>query len=328
VPDLLAVPRAVEGPVHRLAGETMGTTWSVTFVVPHAIDLTDLRRAIEHELDTVDAQMSTWRDDSDLTRLNRAPAGQEVELPGPLFSVLRFALAVARDSNGAYDPTLGPLVDLWGFGPPGRRVAPPHAAAIAEARARVGWQRLDLDETRRRARQTGGVSVDLSAVAKGYAVDAVAGGLERLGVVSFLVDVGGELRGRGVKPGGQPWWVRLQPPDGITAGDTVVETVVALHDRSIATSGDYLRYFDHDGRRYAHTIDPRTGWPVAGRAASVSVLHESCMAADAFSTALTVMDAEDALAFCRTRGLAAVIASREPEGLVERMTPAFAAMLE
>jgi len=316
-----ADPRAV---FHRLAGETMGTTWAVTVVGSPDVGRAELRAAIERELDTVVAQMSTWREDSDLSRFNRAPAGTDHPVPAGLWIVLNCALSVARDSGGAYDPTVGPLVSLWGFGPPLRHTDQPSAEAIDAVRARIGWDRVAIDAARRQIRQPGGIAIDLSAVAKGYAVDEVAASLRRLGIDSFLVDIGGEQTGAGTKPDGQPWWVAIERPPGADH----VETVVALHGLSIATSGDYRWYFEHRGRRYAHTIDPRTGYPATGGLASVTVLHRDCMTADALSTAMTVMGAAAAMTFATSRRIAALLVERTPAGFVEHVTPGLAEMSE
>jgi FAD:protein FMN transferase len=315
--------------VEALDGETMGTRWSVKAVVPSGLPADRMRRAILDELDRVVAQMSTWEPRSDLSRFNAAPAGGWQRLPAECLAVLGAALRVSRDTDGAHDPTIGPLVDLWGFGPGPRRETPPSAAAIAAARSRTGWRRIALDPARGRALQTGGVSVDLSSIAKGFAVDQVARALARLGAISHLVEIGGELRGHGAKLDGTPWWVGLERPPA-TAGEAPApgDLLVALHGLSVATSGDYRRRFAAGGRWYSHTIDPRTGWPVDHGLASVTVLHPECMLADAFATALMVLGTGPGLA-CATRlGLAALFVQREPRGLEERMTAAFAAMLE
>lgn len=312
-------------PVHALSGRTMGTSWSVKLAPPPGMHVPDLRDGIQGRLDRVVAEMSHWDPASDLGRFNRAPAGSWLGLPEDFATVLDCALTVARDSGGAYDPTVGPLVDLWGFGPGGTRAGTPAPAAVEEARARCGWRRLDRDPSGRRARQPGGLRLDLSSVAKGFGVDAVASYLDGLGVDSHLVEVGGELRGRGVKPDGMPWWVALEtPPDAATDSTTVV----ALHGLSVATSGDYRRCFEAGGVRYAHTLDPRAGRPVANRLASVTVLHPACMWADAFATALTVLGPEEGMAFAEAKDLAALFLVRAGSGLEERLTPALAAMLE
>jgi FAD:protein FMN transferase len=307
--DLPSRPRA--GAVLRqLQGETMGTTWKVKCLAPAEVTPQRLQQGIQDTLDRVVASMSHWEPGSDLCRFNRAPAGTRVQLPADLGLVLAFAVGVARDSGGACDVTAGTLVNAWGFGPgaahrrPGFR--PPTATEIAEALAPGGWRRLQLDTAHNIARQPGGLQLDLSAVAKGFGVDEVADHLRTVEVASYLVEVGGELRGAGTKPDGQPWWVALEAPDG----ESVAETVVALYGLSVATSGDYLRFFDSEDRRYSHTIDPRTGHPVANGVASVTVLHADCMAADALSTALMVMGLERGLAWADERDLAALFRVR------------------
>jgi thiamine biosynthesis lipoprotein len=346
--DLLSIPAGDASPapqIHSLSGETMGTTWTVKLVASSTHDLARLRDAIQQELDRVVSQMSTWSSESDLSRFNRAAAGSWHELPDEFFKVLECARAVASASDGAYDPTVGPLVNLWGFGPMGpergedeRRGTPPSADAIRAARARSGWTRLELDASRRRAQQPGDLYVDLSSIAKGFGVDRVAERLRAEGVWSYLVEVGGELRGFGVKPDEQPWWVSLEHP---VAGHPAANIIVALHGLSVATSGDYRRYFEDDGVRYSHTIDPRTGAPVAHRLASVTVLHADCMIADAQSTALTVLGLEDGYDYACRHHLAALFITRpasddaaardgdcDDDRYDERMTPAFAAMLD
>lgn len=314
----------------RLGGETMGTTWSVICAVPPTIDVRGVNHGIRAELDEIVAQMSNWLADSDISRFNSAAAGTWHVLPEACFAVLRQALEVARDSGGAYDPSAGPLVDLWGFGPGGRRAELPATRDVEWARGRCGWTRLELDVEGRRALQPGGVSLDLCAIAKGYAVDAVSRYLSAQDIHHHLVEIGGELRGRGVKPDGLPWWVELETPPaapGVGAAAATDPIVVALHGLSVATSGDYRRYFDDDGRRYAHTVDPRTGYPAGHALASVTVVHAECMMADALSTALTVLGPQAGLHYAGQRQIAARFLVRTPDGFEETLTPAFAAML-
>lgn len=333
-----------------LSGDTMGTTWSVTVVLSLADALPDARAvlwgAIQATLDEVVLQMSTWDPESDLSRFNAAPAGTWHALPEPFYTVLDYALTVSRNSGGAFDPTVGPLVDLWGFGPMGAMSVPPPRPAVEAARRRQGWAAIRLDPATRRAWQPGGISVDLSGVAKGYGVDHVIKLLRRLGHRHALVEVGGELRGVGAKPNGEPWWVELEAPvdaggadaertedanglvldSGSPASAHLPRTLVALHGLAVATSGDYLRYVDVDGERFSHTIDPRTGHPVPSRLASVTVLHPECMVADALATALTVMGETDGPAWAGRNGLAARFVVREGRGWREVLTPAFLAM--
>lgn len=316
--------------VTTLHGPTMGTTWTVKLVVPPDADAGELERGIQHEVDRVVAQMSTYEADSDLSRFNRAPAGTWQVLPPEFFGVLDHALALARDSGGAYDPTVGPLVDLWGFGAGRREHAIPAAADIAAARARLGWDRIRLDGEQRRALQPGGVSVDLSAIAKGFGTDQVARYLDRSGVPDYLVDISGELRAHGSRPRGEPWVVAIEKP-GAAAGaverSDQVWRVLALKDRAIATSGDYRHFFEDAGRSYSHHIDPRTGWPVEHRIASVTTVATDCMQADATGTTVMVLGPDAGLAFAERRGLAVLVLVHDGDRLVERMTPAFAALL-
>jgi thiamine biosynthesis lipoprotein len=324
VPQLAEPPaRPIGGAVLALAGETMGTTWSVRLVAPPTANAATLTAMAQRELDAVVAQMSPWEPLSDLSRYNRAAAGSWTPLPPAFAQVLRCALEIADATDGAFDPTLGGLIDLWGFGPRPFSGAPPEARDILAAREAIGWRRLILDGDN--LFQPGGLRLDLNGVAKGFAVDQVAAALDRAGARSYLVEVGGELRGTGAKPDGSPWWVELERPP--TANDGP-RTLVALHGLSVATSGDYRRFFEHDGRRYAHTLDPTTAAPVANSTVSVTVLDATCMRADAWATALTVMAPDAALAFAAAHGLAALIVSDGPRGLEERLSPALAAMLD
>lgn len=316
------------GGVATLGGATMGTTWSVTAVGLAGARLADARTAIDATLDRVVRQMSTWIPTSDISAFNGS-AGEWRALPRDFAVVLRFALDVARASGGAYDPTIGPLVECWGFGPSGPRCDPPDEAEVSAARARCGWYRIDVAQER--ARQPGGCAIDLSSVAKGFGVDAVASTLDGLGVESYLVEIGGELRGRGLKADAQPWWVAVEPP--VRSGESVesiaeeVDLLIALHGLAVASSGDYRRAFERDGHWYSHTIDPRTGRPVTHGLASVSVLHSECMAADAWSTALMTLGPDQGLALAERERLAAFFVTRTSGGLETRTSSALEAML-
>lgn len=318
--------------VREWRGVTMGTTWSVRCAVPATLDTGHVPSLIQAPLDRVVRQMSNWEADSDLSRYNQSPPGTWNTLPDECFRVLRHALAVAEASGGAYDPTSGPLVNAWGFGPARPVDRAPDAATRAAALRRVGWQRVEVEAAGRRVYQPGGIELDFSAIAKGYGVDAVMHALVAAGIGHALVEVGGELRGHGMKPDGQPWWVQLEnPPAAGNASDTWPETVLALHGLSVATSGDYRRFFvaagpDGGDRRYSHTVDPRSGEPIGHGLASVSVVHPECMAADAISTALTVLGAEAGLRFATERGIAARFVQRVGADCIEILSPAFEAL--
>ncbi|WP_182911920.1 FAD:protein FMN transferase [Sphingomonas cavernae] len=301
----------------------MGTSWSVRLVAPPA-GLPDVTPGIERVLDRVVAQMSNWEAGSDISRFNRSPTGAW-QLPPPEFmTVLDAALGVARLSGGAFDPAIGALVNLWGFGPAGPRTAPPEDSAIAEALARSGWTRIEHDMPGLRARRTVAVDLDFSGIAKGFGVDQLSEWLTAQGLSHHLVEIGGELRGSGLKPDGQPWWIDLEAPPGLG----LQLNRVALHGLSVATSGDYRRWFEHDGARHAHSLDPRTGRPIANGVASVTVLHPSCTMADAWATALTVLGAEAGLALAEKQGLAATFVERTEGVAREWQSTTFKAMLD
>jgi len=328
--DLAPAVPAPDSRVHACAGASMGTTWSARVALAPADRDDDLQAALQAELDAVVVQMSHWDEDSLLSRYNRAPAGTWVDLPAQFFDVMNYALWARDASGGAYDPAAGSLVTLWGFGPVRRYnhagFYAPDATAVARVQAQRAAAPLTLDRERRRLLQPGGAVLDLSSVAKGYAVDRLAFRLAQRGLRHYLVEVGGELRGAGVKPDGQPWWVEIEGvPDAATPA---APAVVALHGLAIATSGDYRQYFQQAARRVSHTLDPRTGWPLANDVASVTVLAPSCMAADALSTALTVLGPGDGLAFAQRHGLAARFLVRGAGGLEELQSPAWKALLQ
>jgi thiamine biosynthesis lipoprotein len=324
------VPPAAGSRLHTLQGTSMGTDWSARMMLPAVVE-DDLQGALQRELDEIVAQMSHWDGGSLLSRYNRAPSGSWHALPPQFFEVMDYALSVREETGGAYDPAAGALVNLWGFGPTGRYdqagfYAPAREVVAAVLSERQG-RRPRLDRERRCLYQPGGAILDLSSVAKGYAVDCLALRLEALGLRHYLVEVGGELRGAGVKPDGQPWWVELEGvPD--TVGSPVPQSVVALHGLAVATSGDYRRYFHHARQRASHTLDPRTGFPVANDVASVTVLAKTCMAADALSTALTVMGVDAGLPFADQRGVAARYLVRTEAGLREVDSAAWRDLLQ
>jgi thiamine biosynthesis lipoprotein len=337
-----ASPPAPSMTMQHLRGETMGTTWSAKLFAPEKFSTAEIRAGIQRVLNQVVAQMSTWDADSDLSRFNSAAAGSMHSLPAEFFEVLCCALQIAEQSNGVYDPTIGPMVNLWGFGPEAQRTAPPSPTDIDVQRARCGWQRLQFDRANKTLRQPGDCYLDFSAIAKGFGVDQISEYLNGIGCSSYLVEVGGELRGMGMKPDRHPWWVALEQPPAQTLAQTPAQapaqassakdprpaqTIVALHRLSIATSGDYRRGFEWHAKRYSHSIDPRTGYPIDHGLASVSVLHPRCMMADALSTALTVLGAQHGLDYARRHDIAALFIERGEQGLIESMSPALTAML-
>lgn len=298
----------------------MGTTWSV-----HGFSDIDRRRLAKDVgalLLQIVREMSQWEPSSDISRFNALPAGGTQELPSAFAEVLTCALTIAAETDGAFDPTLGLLVDSWGFGP---RIVEraPSDAEIAQALAHAGWRKLSFDAIASRLTQPGNARLDFAGIAKGYAVDRVAQLLEANGVLSFLVEIGGEVRGQGVKPDGRPWWVEIErTPNSDTSG-----IVAALYNLSVATSGDYRRAGVLGGQWVSHTIDPRTGRPLTSSVSAVTVMHQHCMRADAYATALMIMGVEAGVAFADTHDLAAMFTVRGDTGVNEVFSAAFARQL-
>jgi thiamine biosynthesis lipoprotein len=310
--------------IASLGGHTMGTSWSVRLVTRRSRDLHPLHAGIQSQLDRVVAQMSTWEAGSDISRYNRADAGSWHTLPAEFAQVMRCALEIARVSNGAFDPSIGPLVALWGFG---ADAAPsvqslPDPATLAATAARCGWQKLQMDADDQLL-QSGALHLDLSAIAKGFAVDLVSRWLRGQGIESALVEVGGELHGYGSKPDGSAWRVLVESAPEEDAEADWPARVLALTDLAVATSGDRWHQYPLDGQYYSHTVDPRSHAPVTRAAAAITVIDRNAMRADAWATALTVMGAEDGLAFANAHGLAARFVSHSPGGLQETLSPAF-----
>jgi FAD:protein FMN transferase len=315
----LLLDRRPEGEIGELAGVTMGTRWSAAVVLGRAAPgAKAAESAIIAAADAVVAAMSQWEPASELSQFNAAPPGRWQTLSPAFFAVLDHAIGIARASGGAFDPAAGALSELWGFGA-APFVGLPSAAAVTAAQEAGGWQRLEVDRYARRVRQPGGLRLDLAGIAKGYAVGAALAGLRAIGIGNALVEIGGELAGMGLRPDGQPWWVVLEDPPGAA----LAPIRVALAGLAVATSGDWRRA--HAGG--SHTIDPRNGRPIGNGIAAVSVIAESCMAADAWATALTVLGLEQGLALATDRGLAARFVRRTGAGYEERFTPAFAEML-
>lgn len=305
-----ALPRQADpARLQTLAGRTMGTTWTLKFDNPQMRPLATIQEAVAQALARVIDQMSTWETGSDINRYGRADAGSRHVLAPEFAQVLDCALHWAQASGGAIDPTVGPLIAWWGFGadahePPRWPLSDPQRAALDAVRARVGWHRVAFDRHTRTLQQPGGAALDLSGVAKGFAVDHVVAALRAIGIAHLLMEVGGELRGVGRRPDGAAWQVQVD------TGSAAPERV-ALTDLAIATSGDRWHTHAQGARTWSHTIDPRTGEPASGALASVSVLHAQCMHADALATALTVLGPLDGPSFADAHAVAALFVCRE-----------------
>ncbi len=307
----------------RLRGETMGTTWQVSVAAAPSPAADPLKPRIEALLERINNLMSTYRPQSELSRLNANSSRDWLPVSQELFTVLSAARDVSVASDGAFDVTVGPLVNLWGFGPQARIDAPPSPAALREVLPRVGYRQLELAASPPRVRKSrGDIYIDLSAIAKGYAVDEVAVLLEHAGIENYLVDIGGEVRARGHNGEGIAWQVGVALP---RAERDAIERVLPLTDSALATSGDYRNFFDYQGRRYSHEIEPASGQPVNNDVASVSVLHASCMLADAYATAFMVLGAERGLTLAAREKLRVLFLLREGEGFKVRATADFPA---
>ncbi len=300
--------------LHRFSGPTMGTTWTVACGLPE--DATDLPLdlMIQAAVGQVDDHMSTWKPDSPLSRFNRTDPGDWVAVPADLAFVVHSALAISRDTGGAFDVTVGGAVDLWGFGPKGGTGTVPQGQAV------VGYQHLQARLDPPALRKTARVSVDLSGIAKGYGVDQIARVLMSCGIDRFLVTLDGEARARGVRPDGQPWTLAIEAP---IPGGREAWDILTLRGGSVATSGDYRHFFQADGHSYSHTIDAATGAPVDSPIVSVTVLRDDCMMADAWATALTVMGPEKGMAMAEARHIPALFLLRSKDGLIDLPSPTF-----
>ena len=309
-------------PSWELAGSTMGTRFSVT--IAEALEepqREQLQRDIEAELAEVENAMSTYLVHSDISQFNASTSTAWFAVSASTCRAVETAQQVSRLSDGAFDITVGPLVNLWGFGPDPVQVKPPPQSAIDAALDRVGYRRLHADCNRPALRkERADVYVDLSAYAKGLGVDEVAKLLEARGIGNYLVEIGGELRFHGMNAHGDQWAIAIETPSGDrrTAG-----RIVSLSDKAMATSGDYRNFFEYQGERYSHTIDPRTGRPARHGLASVTVIADEAALADALATALLVLGPREGVALAQREGIAAYFQVRTADGFSERETPAF-----
>lgn len=289
----------------------MGTSYSVTVSKRADSDQGSLRGAVARELQDIDALMSTYRANSEVSRFNRHRGLDPFPVSESTFSVLAAAQEVSAATGGAFDITVGALVEAWGFGP-GRAGSQPSQEAISRLRSEAGWSKLDLDSNGRYVRKAGpALQCDLSAIAKGYAADRVGEALEAAGCTDYLVDIGGELLARGANPAGGLWRVGVERPD---ASGRVVHRILRITDTAIATSGDYRNFREAEGRRFGHVLDPRTGRPAESRVASATVLHSSAMLADAFATALLVLGEKEGLEMAEREDLAVLLILRDGSG--------------
>jgi thiamine biosynthesis lipoprotein len=295
-----------------LVGETMGSAWTAKVVGELPMPEAQLRSEMQARFEAVNQALSTYRPDSALSRFNADTTGDWIPVDPELAGVMAYALQLAERSGGAYDVTVGPLVNLWGFGPDPAMRKVPDPAAISAARERVGWRKVEVDVVTARARKQPGVRVDLSSLGKGRGVDRAAEYLDAAGVSNYLIDLSGKLRARGRNARGEFWRVAVERPgDDSSDPSAAAPAIVELRDESIATAGDYRRFFEADGRHYSHIIDPRTGFPVTHATVSATALSRDCMTADAWATVLMAMAPGDALRLAEDASMAALLVRRE-----------------
>jgi thiamine biosynthesis lipoprotein len=287
-----------------LNGPTMGTRWSALFFVEPGVNTGVVRDALQMAVDEVDAQMSTWKPDSDLMRLNAAPVGYWVEVPDRVAEVLRLGLEIGRASGGAFDIGMGDAVTAWGFGP--EAAAPDGIRAAMAASRRPAHEVLEFDGNH--LRKAAPIALDLSGIAKGYGVDLLAEILRVHGIDNALVGIDGEMRATGLRPDGETWTIAVEAPD---TERRKPHSILALQDAAVATSGDYRHWVEVQGRRLSHTMDPTRGAPLVASPASVTVVASSCAEADAWATALMVLGPERGAALARKQGLDALFLLRE-----------------
>lgn len=319
--------RPLEPPV-RFEGNIFGTFYQVTIMDPLTQGQSrELEEGFLAELESVDQAMSTYRDDAELMAFNEAPLEEWQPLSNELIEVLAISQSVADISHGAFDITVGDLVNLWSFGPGARPEEVPSNEALTTQLAQVGFDAVEIDSQQMQARRTRDVFVDLSGVAKGHATDRVAAYLDQQGIEHYLVNLGGDLiaRGQRHKEEQTPWRIGIEvPEDGQQRAQHIIPLAgTALASMSVATSGDYRNYFEVDGQRFSHTIDPRTGRPVTHQLASVSVFHPSNAWADAWATALLVLGEEEAMQVARENSLKVLMLVRKDDGWRSIASPEF-----
>lgn len=307
---------------YQYSGPTMGTQYHISVVLNRDEKIDDeLQAHIDAQLAAINQSMSTYLSDSELSRLNRAATQEWIPLSEPLFAVITLAQRISLESDGAFDITMGPLVELWGFGARDKVVdTVPSAAEINSLLAKSGYQQLELQGRPPALKKLTDTALDLSAIAKGFAVDEISYGLTQLGYANHMVEIGGEVKTQGHNARGDIWHIGIESP---TFSHTGVQQAVTVQGVGIATSGDYRNYFEINGQRFSHTINPRTGRPITHNLASVTVIAPTCAEADAYATAINVLGFKAGKMFAEQRGLAAYFIVRDDENFSADMTSKF-----
>lgn len=305
--------------LESFGGPTMGSTYSIKYVRLAGLPAPDeVRFQVEQILADMDRQMSTYRSDSDIERFNALPANNCQAMPASILELVRVGEQLSVQSDGSYDLTVEPLLNLWGFGPQARGETVPTAEALADARKRVGHQHLRIEGDR--LCKNVAVEVDFNSIAAGYAVDTIATRLEAMGIRGYLVEATGELKASGKKPDGSSWRIALEEPRD---DQKVAERIIAVDGFGLSTSGDYRNYFEQGGKRYSHAFDARTGAPVSHTLASVTVIHPSALMADGLSTLLLILGPERGWDYAEKHDIGAFFVIRADTGFVTRTSHAF-----
>lgn len=303
---------------YELQGKTMGTYYVVKFYADQQPDLAALQQELDTELELINDLMSTYRPESELMRFNLQQTTEPVTLTEQTATVIAEAIRIGEQSAGVLDITVGPLTELWGFGAQGRVIRAPEPEQLNAVRQYVGLDKIELNGLSLR-KTDARVAIDLSTIAKGYGVDRLAEILLSHGYERFMVDIGGDMRLGAVKPTG-PWKIAVEKP---VSHERSVQRIIALNDLAIATSGDYRNYFEENGIRYSHLLDPHTGHPIQHKTVSSTVIHPAAISADGYATTLNVLPAEEALAFANKHAIALLLVVKTEQGFEERYSDAF-----
>ena len=303
----------------HLTGPTMGTSYNVKFVNDNGVDSEQLHLQIDLELARINSLMSTYDPNSELSRFNQSKTLDGFSLAEDTITVIQAGKLIGEQSEGYLDITVGPLVNLWGFGPAAKPEKVPTPKQITSARQKTGLNKLILGKGKI-SKGHSGMYVDLSTIAKGFAVDQVALMLQERGIANYLVEIGGEMQAAGVKSNGHAWTIAIEKP---VTNERAVQQLITIGNNGLATSGDYRNYYEEDGRRYSHLIDPTTGYPIEHNLVSVTVVHPSTMMADGYATAISVMGKDKGLKMAQTENLAVFLITKENGEFKQYNTPEF-----
>nr|WP_267960424.1 FAD:protein FMN transferase [Vibrio fluvialis] len=304
----------------HLSGPTMGTSYNIKYLQQDGLPSSDdLHKEIDRLLEEVNDQMSTYRKDSELSRFNQYQGIDPFEVSNQTATVVKEAIRLNGLTEGALDVTVGPLVNLWGFGPEARPEVVPTDAELAERKANTGIHHLSVDGNKL-SKDLPHLYVDLSTIAKGWGVDVVANYIESQGIHNYMVEVGGEIRLKGLNRDGVPWRIAVEKP---TVDERSIQEIIEPGDMAIATSGDYRNYFERDGVRYSHIINPQTGRPIHNRVVSVTVLDKSCMTADGLATGLMVLGDEKGIEIAEQNHIPVFMIVKTDDGFKEIASSAF-----